>query len=66
MGDLAKHIARTARRRHPASAIPEPLVELFAEMGRIGVDIDRQVGLKIERPSEGCIAPGCHKLEHQP
>ena len=39
MGALARHVAKTARRRHPAHAIPENLNSYFAEMGRIAVDI---------------------------
>lgn len=35
MGDLALHIAKVARRRYPASAIPEELNPTLQEMGRI-------------------------------
>jgi len=35
MGDLAEHVARTARRRHPASAVAPPVTGLFKEMGEI-------------------------------
>jgi phosphate transport system protein len=56
MGDLARHVAEAARRRHPASAIPEPLVDRFAEMAQIGVFISRKVALEIDRPSGTCIA----------
>jgi phosphate transport system protein len=56
MGDLARHVAEAARRRHPACAIPEPLIDRFAEMAQIGVFINRKVGLEIDRPSETCIA----------
>ena len=34
-GDLADHVAKTALRRHPAHAVPEPLVETFQQMGEI-------------------------------
>jgi phosphate transport system protein len=34
MGDLAVHIARTARRRHPESAVPPELRATVLEMGR--------------------------------
>lgn len=43
MGVLALHVAKTARRRHPAHAIPENLNGYFAEMARIAVDIGRDV-----------------------
>jgi phosphate transport system protein len=37
MGDLAKHVATTARMRHPTPTVPAALVEQFAEMARGGV-----------------------------
>ena len=39
MGDLALHVAKAARRRHPASAVPEDVQPYFAEMGRIAVKL---------------------------
>jgi phosphate transport system protein len=39
MGALAMHVAKIVRRRHPAHAIPEEVNRLFAEMGRIAVDL---------------------------
>jgi phosphate transport system protein len=39
MGALALHVAKTARRRFPAHAIPDDVSGDFAEMGRIAVDI---------------------------
>ncbi len=35
MGDLALHVARAARRRHPAPVLPEEVKPYFAEMGRV-------------------------------
>jgi phosphate transport system protein len=35
MGDLADHVAKTALRRHPNRAVPEPLVETFEQMGAV-------------------------------
>ncbi|WP_119727013.1 phosphate signaling complex protein PhoU [Thermomonospora amylolytica] len=35
MGDLAVHLAKTARRRHPESAIPPELQVIVLEMGQI-------------------------------
>jgi phosphate transport system protein len=35
MGDLAVHIAKTARRRHPESAVPPELQATVLEMGQI-------------------------------
>jgi phosphate transport system protein len=39
MHALALHVANTARRRHPARAIPDDVNHYFAEMGRIAVNI---------------------------
>src|ERR1700752_1562710 len=39
MRALALHVAQTARRRHPAHAIPDNVEGYFAEMGRIAVNI---------------------------
>jgi phosphate transport system protein len=39
MGALALHVAKSARRRHPAHAIPDDVSVYFAEMGRIAVNI---------------------------
>lgn len=33
MGDLALHVARAARRRHPEPVLPEEVAPYFAEMG---------------------------------
>jgi phosphate transport system protein len=37
MGDLALHVAKTARRRHPQAVLPEQVQPYFAEMGRLAV-----------------------------
>jgi phosphate transport system protein len=39
MGALALHVAKSARRRHPAHAIPDDVSAYFAKMGRIAVNI---------------------------
>ena len=39
MGALAMHVAKIARRRHPARALPEEVIGDFAEMGRIAVEL---------------------------
>ena len=39
MSALALHVAKVARRRHPAHALPENVNGYFAEMGRIAVEI---------------------------
>lgn len=37
MGDLALHVAKAARRRHPDPVLPEDVRPYFAEMGKIAV-----------------------------
>ncbi|MGW1680375.1 phosphate signaling complex protein PhoU [Saccharopolyspora sp. NPDC002376] len=39
MGDLALHVAKTARRRHPNAVLPPDVQPYFAEMGRIAVKL---------------------------
>ena len=41
MGDLAEHIATTARRRHPHPVLPAEVAPYVAEMGRIGSSLAR-------------------------
>jgi phosphate transport system protein len=41
MGDLADHVARTARRRLPACAVPSPVAAVMKEMGEVA---DRMAG----------------------
>jgi phosphate transport system protein len=48
MGDLARHIAKVARRRYPQPAIPHELRGTIEEMGRIGVELADKVGQIIE------------------
>jgi phosphate transport system protein len=39
MGALALHVAKVARRRHPARALPADVDGYFAEMGRLAVNM---------------------------
>jgi len=41
MGDLALHVAKAARRRHPQPVLPEPVRPYFAEMGRVAIELAR-------------------------
>jgi phosphate transport system protein len=41
MGDLALHVAKAARRRHPNPVLPEQVAPYFAEMGRVAVELAR-------------------------
>ncbi|MCK7638495.1 phosphate signaling complex protein PhoU [Corynebacterium pygosceleis] len=43
MGVLAKHVARTARRRHPEPAVPGPLTGYFEEMSRVTLEMSAKV-----------------------
>src|SRR5919197_4817553 len=42
MGDLALHVAKAARRRHPQPVLPEQVRPYFLEMGRVAVALARQ------------------------
>lgn len=44
MGDLAQHVAKQARMRHPRSSVPAELRETFAQMGRLAEDIVSKTG----------------------
>jgi phosphate transport system protein len=48
MGDLARHVAKVARRRYPQPAVPQELHGTFEEMGRIGVELAGKVAEIIE------------------
>lgn len=41
MGDLALHVAKAARRRHPEPVLPEAVRPYFAEMGEVAVKLAR-------------------------
>ncbi|RRO13156.1 phosphate signaling complex protein PhoU [Saccharopolyspora rhizosphaerae] len=47
MGDLALHVAKAARRRHPNAVLPDDVSAYFAEMGRIAVKLANQVSTVI-------------------
>ena len=42
MGDLALHVAKAARRRHPQPVLPESVRPYFAEMGAVAVKLALQ------------------------
>ncbi|MFD8499417.1 phosphate signaling complex protein PhoU [Amycolatopsis sp. NPDC059657] len=42
MGDLALHVAKAARRRHPEAVLPDDVKPYFAEMGSVAVKLARQ------------------------
>ncbi|EGD53614.1 phosphate signaling complex protein PhoU [Gordonia neofelifaecis] len=39
MGALALHVAKVARRRHPAKVLPDEVTGYFEEMGRLAVEL---------------------------
>ena len=43
MGDLALHVAKAARRRHPEPVLPDSVKPYFTEMGQVAVKLARQV-----------------------
>ena len=47
MGDLAHHVAKLARLRYPASAIPTELVHIVTEKGRVAVALTNKTGVVI-------------------
>ena len=60
MGDLARHIAEVARRRHPERAVPDALTERFGEMGRLAAVAARRVQQIIAAPQEEHFAEQDH------
>ncbi|WP_028925586.1 phosphate signaling complex protein PhoU [Pseudonocardia acaciae] len=50
MGDLALHVARAARRRHPADVVPEEVKPYFAEMGKVAFELARKAADVIRHP----------------
>jgi phosphate transport system protein len=44
MGDLALHVARAARRRHPQPVLPDEVAPYFTEMGRVAVELAKKAG----------------------
>jgi len=48
MGDLAHHVAKVSRLRHPNSAVPNDLQSTISQMGVVAEAIARKVGTVIE------------------
>jgi phosphate transport system protein len=53
MGDLALHVAKAARRRHPEPVLPDSVRSDFAEMGRAAVKLARQAEVVIKTKDVG-------------
>jgi phosphate transport system protein len=57
MGDLARHVAKVARRRYPDSAIPPELHSTIAKMGQIAeLLVDRVRAILIDRDARAAAA----------
>lgn len=56
MGDLARHVAETVRRDHPSRAVPDPLRDTFADLGRWGVDAAHTLQRAIAAPNDTLAA----------
>jgi phosphate transport system protein len=70
MGDLAHHVAKVARLRHPNSAVPNELHATITQMGSVAEKIARKVGsvietrntlLALEVEKDGCLASRGHR-----
>jgi phosphate transport system protein len=61
MGDLAKHVAKTALRRHPAKAVPDELVDVFRDMAAVADRIAGKISKVLARPD----APNAAELESE-
>jgi phosphate transport system protein len=50
MGDLAKHVAKTAIRRHPARAVPDELAGIFRDMADVADRIAGKISKVLASP----------------
>jgi phosphate transport system protein len=50
MGALASHIAQIARFRFPGSAVPESLMPVFLEMGKLDVELGKKITKLLANP----------------
>jgi phosphate transport system protein len=51
MGDLAKHVAKTALRRHPARAVPDELVSVVRDMAAVADRLAGKIGSVVANPN---------------
>ncbi|HEX6871622.1 MAG TPA: phosphate signaling complex protein PhoU [Micromonosporaceae bacterium] len=56
MGDLAKHVAKTALRRHPARAVPEELIPVIRDMADVADRISGKISRVLAHPDAGLAA----------
>jgi phosphate transport system protein len=50
MGDLAVHVAKSARLRYPARAVPDELVETFRTLGHLAEELTVQLSRLVTNP----------------
>jgi phosphate transport system protein len=50
MGDLAVHVAKSARLRYPARAVPDELVETFRTLGHLAEELTLQLSRLVTNP----------------
>jgi phosphate transport system protein len=55
MGDLAAHIADTARRAHPEHVVPDELTDVFAELGDVTARMADRVVELVRSNAEGAF-----------
>jgi phosphate transport system protein len=60
MGDLAEHVAKTARRRHPSPAVPAELRPVFQQMAAVGDEMADKITTLLGKPDEE-LAAGLEK-----
>jgi len=51
MGDLAKHVAKTALRRHPARAVPDELISVILDMAAVADRLASKIGSVVANPN---------------
>jgi phosphate transport system protein len=56
MGDLAKHVAKTALRRHPNKAVPDELVGVVRDMAEVADRIAGKIGSVVANPDASAAA----------
>jgi phosphate transport system protein len=56
MGDLAEHVAKTARRRHPSPAVPAELRPVFTQMAKVADRMADKITTLLGEPDAGLAA----------
>jgi phosphate transport system protein len=56
MGDLAKHVAKSCLRRHPARAVPDELVSVIRDMADVADRLAGKIGHVLSHPDAATAA----------